>query len=183
MKGVGVMKITISGKNIEVTDALRDVTEKKLSKLEKYFQQDVAVDVTLSVERNRQIIEVTIPFSGARLRAEESTDDMYGSIDNVIDVLERQIRKHKTKLQRRTQMGETIRFENITSLPVDPNEKEPKIVKTKKFAMKPMDEEEAVLQMELIRHSFFVFRNSDTDEVNVVYKRKDGNYGLIEPLY
>jgi len=176
------MKLTISGKNVEVTDALRDVTEKKLGKLNKYFVEDVPVDVKLSVERNRQIIEVTIPFSGAILRAEEATEDMYTSLDNVVDVMERQIRKHKTKLERRTKSQETIRFENITALPSE-KDKEPSIVRTKRFAIKPMDEEEAVLQMELLRHSFFVFRNSGTDEINVVYKRKDGNYGLIEPQY
>ncbi|MGF7059810.1 ribosome hibernation-promoting factor, HPF/YfiA family [Brassicibacter mesophilus] len=177
------MKFTISGKNMEVTDALKDVTEKKLSKLDKYFVENVPVDATLSVEKNRQIIEVTIPFSGAILRAEEATEDMYNSIDNVVDVLERQIRKHKTKLQKRNKGLETIRFENIQALPPADQDKEPSIVKTKKFALKPMDEEEAVLQMELLRHSFFVFRNADTDEVNVVYKRKDGNYGLIEPQF
>ncbi len=177
------MKITISGKNMAVTDALRDVTERKMSKLDKYFFEDVPVDVTLSVEKNRQIIEVTIPFSGAIIRAEESTDDMYQSIDKVIDVLERQIRKHKTKLQKKSKGFETIRFENIQSLPVGENGKEASIVRTKRFAMKPMDAEEAVLQMELLRHAFYVFRNAESDEVNIVYKRKDGNYGLIEPEF
>lgn len=177
------MKITISGKNMAVTDALREVTEKKLSKLDKYFFEDVPVDVTLSVEKNRQIIEVTIPFSGAIIRAEESTEDMYQSIDKVIDVLERQIRKHKTKLQKKNKGFETIRFENIQALPAGENGKEASIVRTKRFAMKPMDAEEAVLQMELLRHAFYVFRNAETDEVNIVYKRKDGNYGLIEPEF
>ncbi len=177
------MKLTISGKNMAVTDALRDVIEKKMGKLDKYFYEDVPVDITLSVEKNRQIIEVTIPFSGVIIRAEESTDDMYQSIDKVIDVLERQIRKHKTKLQKKSKGLETIRFENIQALPVVENEKEPSIVRTKRFAMKPMDAEEAVLQMELLRHAFYVFRNAETDEVNIVYKRKDGNYGLIEPQY
>lgn len=175
------MKITISGKNMAVTDALRDTIEKKISKLDKYFYQDVPVNVTLSVEKNRQIIEVTIPFSGAIIRAEESTEDMYQSVDKVIDVLERQVRKHKTKLQKRSKGMDTIRFENVQALPA--LEKEPSIVKTKRFAMKPMDAEEAVLQMELLRHAFYVFRNAETDEVNVVYKRKDGNYGLIEPEF
>lgn len=177
------MKLNISGKNMEVTDALRDITLKKMKKLEKYFKEDVEGNITFSVEKNRQIIEVTIPFSGAILRCEESTDDMYTSIDKAIDVLERQIRKHKTKLQKRILNGKTIRFENIVPLPKEEEEKEPKIVKTKKFAMKPMDVEEAVLQMELLRHNFFMFMNADTDEVNVVYKRKDGNYGLIEPEF
>lgn len=177
------MKMTISGKNMAVTDALRDVIEKKMSKLDKYFYKDVPVDITLSVEKNRQIIEVTIPFSGAIIRAEESTDDMYQSIDKVIDVVERQVRKHKTKLQKKNKGLETIRFENIQALPAVENEKEPSIVRTKRFAMKPMDAEEAVLQMELLRHAFYVFRNAESDEVNIVYKRKDGNYGLIEPQF
>lgn len=177
------MKITISGKNMAVTDALRDVIEKKMGKLDKYFYEDVPVYITLSVEKNRQIIEVTIPFSGAIIRAEESTDDMYQSIDRVVDVLERQVRKHKTKLQKKNKGLETIRFENVQALPAGENGKEASIVRTKRFAMKPMEAEEAVLQMELLRHAFYVFRNAESDEVNIVYKRKDGNYGLIEPEY
>ncbi|KNF09631.1 SSU ribosomal protein S30P/sigma 54 modulation protein [Gottschalkia purinilytica] len=175
------MKINVSGKNMEVTNALKDMTTKKLSRLDKYFHEDVSANATLSVEKHRQIIEVTIPFSGAILRAEETTSDMYTSIDNVVDILERQIRKHKTKLQK-SQGIDTIRFENIVSLPDEKNE-DPKIVRTKKFAIKPMDEEEAILQMELLRHSFFVFRNAETGDVNVIYKRKNGDYGLIEPEY
>lgn len=177
------MKISISGKNMNITDALREVTEKKLGKLEKYFYEDVLVNATLSVEKNRHIIEVTIPFSGVIIRAEESSDDMYQSIDKVVDVLERQIRKHKTKLQKKNKGLETIRFENIQALPQEDDDKEPKIVRVKRFAMKPMDAEEAILQMELLRHAFYVFRNAETDEVNIVYKRKDGNYGLIEPEF
>lgn len=173
----------MTGKNLEITDALRDVTEKKLIKLDKYFEDDIVADVTFSVERNWKIIEITINLPGTILRAEETTDDMYASIDKAVDVLERQIRKHKTKLQKKTQTGESIRFENIELLPKEERGKEPKIVKTKKFAMKPMDAEEAVLQMELLRHNFFMFMNAETDEVNVVYKRKDGNYGLIEPEF
>lgn len=174
------MRITVSGKNMDVTDALRNTVNKKMSKLEKYFNKDVEVITTVSVERNRHIFEVTIPFNGTILRAEEVTEDMYNSVDKAVDILERQIRKHKTKLEKRHQAGDSIKFENIQVLPED---NEPKIVRTKKFAVKPMDEEEAVLQMELIGHSFYVFRNGETDEVNVVYKRKDGNYGLIEPEF
>lgn len=174
------MKIVISGKNIEVTNALKDTVEKKIRKLEKYFHDDVITNVTLSVQKNRQIIEVTIPFAGAMFRAEEWSIDLYQAIDDVVELLERQVKKHKTKLQRRLHNGRTIRFENV---PEVKEEFEPKLVKTKRFAIKPMDEEEAILQMELLRHGFFVFRNSETDEVNVVYKRKDGNYGLIEPEF
>ncbi|MCD5410038.1 MAG: ribosome-associated translation inhibitor RaiA [Clostridiales bacterium] len=177
------MKITVSGKNVAVTSALRNMTESKLSKLDKYFAKEVEAKVTLSVEKNRQIIEVTIPINGAFLRAEEVTDDMYTSIDKVMDKLVRQLRKHKTKLENRTNKYETIRFENISRVDANENENESKIVRTKRFAMKPMSPEEAVLQMELIGHSFFVFANADSDEVNVVYKRKDGNFGLIEPHF
>lgn len=175
------MKLNFTGKNIEVTEALKDVTEKKLSKLDKYFQSDVEGNVIYSVERNWKILEITINLPGTILRAEESSDDMYTSIDNAVDILERQIRKYKTKLQKRYQTGETIRFENV--MPLKEEEDKPKIVKTKRFGMKPMNVEEAVLQMELLRHSFYVFMNADSEEVSVVYKRKDGNYGLIEPEF
>lgn len=177
------MKIKITGKNMDITDALKEITFKKLGKLDKYFQEDVDTNVTFSVEKNRQIIEVTINLPGTILRAEEYSDDMYNSIDKAVDVLEGQIRKYKTKLQKRYQNGETIRFENIEPMPKLKEEDIPKLVKVKRFAMKPMDAEEAILQMELLRHNFFVFMNGETEEVNVVYKRKDGNYGLIEPEF
>ncbi len=173
------MKLTFVGKNIEVTEALKDVTEKKLGKLEKYFQGDVEGNVVYSVERNRKIIEITINLPGTILRAEESSDDMYAAIDKAVDILERQMRKHKTKLERRYKNGETIRFENIE--PLQEEEDRPKVVRTKRFDMKPMSIEEAILQMELLRHNFFVFMNADSGDLNVLYKRKDGNYGLIEP--
>ena len=178
---------TVSGRNVQITDALKDTVDKKMSRLDKYFQKDIPATVTLSVEskrqKDRQIVEVTIPFSSTIIRAEESTDDMYTSIDKVIDVLERQIRKHKEKLQKRKHSTETIRFENIAALPEDDQEEEGKVVKVKKFPVKPMDEEEAILQMELLGHAFYVFTNSDTEDINVIYKRKDGHYGLIEPAF
>lgn len=176
------MILNFTGKNVEVTDALKDVTNKKLKRLDKYFQKDVVGNVVYSVERNWKIIEITINLPGTILRVEESSDDMYTSIDKAIDVLERQIRKYKTRLQKRNQTGETIRFENVIPLKENEDEK-PRIVKTKRFGMKPMSVEEAVLQMELLRHNFFVFMNADSEEVSVVYKRKDGNYGLIEPEF
>lgn len=176
------MRIKVSGKNIVVTDALRERVEKKLSKFEKFFNPDTEANATLTVEKNRHIIEVTIPFNGVILRGEEATDDMYTSIDNVVEKLERQIARHRTKLERRIKDG-SVRFENF-NFDVDEDEKgEPKIVRTKRFAMKPMPVEEAVLQMELLGHAFFMFFNAETEEVNVVYKRKDGNYGLIEPKF
>jgi len=176
------MILNFTGKNVEVTDALKDVTNKKLKRLDKYFQKDVVGNVVYSVERNWKIIEITINLPGTILRVEESSDDMYTSIDKAVDVLERQIRKYKTRLQKRNQTGETIRFENVIPLKENEDEK-PRIVKTKRFGMKPMSVEEAVLQMELLRHNFFVFMNADSEEVSVVYKRKDGNYGLIEPEF
>ncbi len=181
MKGVGFMNMNYVGKNMEVTDALREVTEKKLGRLDKYFQKDIEGNVTFSTQKNRKIIEVTINLPGTIIRAEESSDDMYASIDRAVDILERQIRKYKTKLQKRYQNGETIRFENVMPLPVERDEDRPKLVKRKKFGLKPMSYEEAILQMELLRHNFFVFMDADTEDVSVVYKRKDGDYGLIEP--
>src|SRR5690554_1749844 len=139
MKGVGFMIMNYVGKNMEVTDALREVTEKKLSRLDKYFQKDIQGNVTFSTQKNRKIIEVTINLPGTIIRAEESSDDMYASIDKAIDVLERQIRKYKTRLQKRYQNGETIRFENVIPLnkEFDSGDK-PKLVKRKKFGLKPM---------------------------------------------
>lgn len=178
------MRIKVSGKNINVTDALRERVEKKISKFEKYFTPITEANATLSVEKNRHIIEVTIPFNGVILRGEEATEDMYTSIDNVVEKLERQIRKQKTRLERRVKDG-SIRFENM--LPFGDNEEELedeiRIIKKKRFAIKPMSSEEAVLQMELLGHNFFVFTNSESEEVNVVYKRKHGDYGIIEPEF
>lgn len=175
------MRIKVSGKNIEVTNALRERVEKKLSKFEKYFNPDTEANATLTVEKNRHIIEVTIPFNGVILRGEEATEDMYASIDKVVEKLEKQIAKYKTKLEKKIKDG-SVRFENLT-FDQEEDDAEPKIVKTKRFAMKPMPVEEAVLQMELLGHNFFMFYNADSEEVNVVYKRKDGNYGLIEPEF
>ena len=175
------MKIRVIGKNIEITNALRETVEKKLSKLERFFNPNVGATATLSVHKNKQTIEVTIPFNGVILRGEETTEDMYASIDMVLDKLERQIRKQKTKLQRKIH-DDSLRFQHIPDYVKNDN-KDSHIVKTKKFAMKPMSSEEAVLQMELLGHNFFVYQDSDTQEVNVLYKRKDGNYGLIEPEF
>ncbi len=174
------MKTKVSGKNIEITEALRNAVQTKMEKIGKYFQTDTEAQATLSVEKNRQIVEVTIPINGSLLRAEEETYDMYESIDRVVDKLNKQIQKYKTRLQKRYKSHDTIRFEYIPNIKKE-DEEEIKIVRTKRFPVKPMAAEEAVLQMELIGHSFFVFTNANTSEVNVVYKRKDGNYGLIEP--
>lgn len=174
------MKITVSGRNLVVTEPLKDAMTSRLERFGKYFKGDVEAKATLSVEKNRQIVEITIPINGTILRAEEVTDDMYTSIDKAVDKLYKQMEKHKTKLQKRYHGHDTIRFENIPNKYKDDSDQY-KIVKTKRFAIKPMNPEEAVLQMEMLGHSFFVFTNSETDEVNVVYKRKRGNFGIIEP--
>jgi len=179
MRGAGIMKVRVIGRNIEVTEGLRAAVEKKLSKLDKFFVNNENATATLSVEKNIHKIEVIIPFNSALLRAEVRNGDMYNAIDTVIDKLEGQIRKQKTKLERRN-YDNSLRFNNIELYADYDEEKEPRIVKTKRFAIKPMSQEEAVLQMELLGHDFYVFMNGDTEEVNVVYKRKDGNYGLIE---
>ncbi|HBB29055.1 MAG TPA: ribosome-associated translation inhibitor RaiA [Clostridiales bacterium] len=175
------MNIIVYGKNIQLTDALKEVATKKISRLDKFFYKDIEAKVVLSVERKRQKVEVTIPFNGRILRVEEASEDMYSSIDDAVESLEKQIRKHKTKLEDRKHSSESIKFENVE--PLDEVEEDFKVVKTKRFAIKPMSIEEAVLQMDLLKHDFFVFLNADTEEVNVVYKRKDANYGLIEPEF
>ena len=173
------MRVRIYGKNIDVTEGLKNTLEKKLSKFDKYFSPDIETTATLSTQKNKHILELTIQLNGTILRAEEATDDMYISIDKAIDKIEGQLRKYKTKIEKKQKDHTTIRFESLSSQENTANDS--KIVRTKKFAIKPMSSEEASLQMDLLGHNFFMFRNSDSDEVNVVYKRKDGNYGLIEP--
>ncbi|WP_024613258.1 ribosome-associated translation inhibitor RaiA [Clostridium sp. Ade.TY] len=174
------MKVTVVTKNIELTPALKDMVEKKVSKLDKYFEGDVNAKATLSVQKNRHRIEVAIPFNGILLRAEEITEDMYKSIDKVEDKLERQIRKQRTKLARK--QNNSLRFSELAA-DIHEDEHQGEVVKTKKFAVKPMDVEEAILQMELIGHNFFVYKDAETNEISVLYKRKDGDYGLLEPEY
>jgi len=177
------MAITVRGKNIEITPALKDYVEKRVGKVTKYFGAIGEITVLLTVEKGSHIVEVTVPVNGMLLRGEESTMDMYTSIDLVIEKLEKQIEKYKTKLARKLRNG-VFKGELVasTSVPVPEND-DFKIIKTKRFAVKPMDTQEAVMQMNLINHDFYVFTNSDTEEVNVVYRRKDGNYGLIEPEF
>lgn len=175
------MRITITGRNIDITDGLRSAVEDKLSKLEKYFTPDTDVFVTLSVEKERQKIEVTIPVKGNIIRSEQVSNDMYVSIDLVEEIIERQLKRYKNKLVDSKQNAVSFTKEYVDEEYDDPEAI--KIVRTKKFAVKPMDPEEACIQMELLGHNFFVFRNGDTDEVNVVYKRKNNTYGLIEPEF
>lgn len=175
------MNLVISGKNIDITDGLRSAVEEKIGKLERYFVDSTEVHVTLSTEKNRQKIEVTIPMKGSIIRAEETSTDMYVSIDLVEEVIERQLRKYKNKLIHKEQNVAQLSKAFVDEDAYD--EEDIAIIRSKKFAMKPMDPEEACVQMELLGHTFFVFRNSETDEVNVVYKRKDNTYGLIEPEF
>lgn len=172
------MKFIISGKNIEVTEGLKTAVEEKIGKLDKYFTEDTEIHVTLSTQKDRQKIEVTIPMKGNIVRAEQESNDMYVSIDLVEEIIERQLRRYKTKIIERQQTTVNLSKEFIEE---EVDDEEIKIVRTKRFAVKPMDVEEACVQMELLGHNFFVFRNAETDEVNVVYKRKGNTFGLIEP--
>ena len=174
------MKYNIRGDKMVVTDAIKDYTENKLSRLEKYFKDDdITANVLTRVRGNAQIVEVTIPTSKFILRSEEESDDLYAAIDLVTDKLERQIRKNKTRLNRRTK--ESVKEFNFDyEIETNDEDAKEKIVKRKNIEMKPMDEEEAILEMELLGHNFFVYKDMDTNKVCVLYKRKDGNYGLIE---
>ena len=183
VKGVDFMNFIISGKNIEVTPGLKDSVISKLGKLERYFTPDTEIIVTLSVEKDRQKIEVTIPVKGDIIRSEQTSTDMYVSIDLVEEVIERQLRKYKNKLIARHQEGGTFKQEFFEEEPAIDSNDEIQIVRTKKFGIKPMFPEDACVQMELLGHDFFVFFNAETEEVNVVYKRKNGTFGLIEPEF
>ena len=174
------MKFIISGRNIDITDGLRTAVEDKLGKLERYFTADTEIIVTLSVEKERQKIEVTIPVKGNINRSEQVSNDMYVSIDLVEEIIERQLRKYKTKIINKKQNVETFQPEFIEK-DYEDDTNEIKIIRTKKFGFKPMYPEDACVQMELLGHNFFVFLNAETEEVNVVYKRKGNTYGLIEP--
>ena len=178
------MRISINGKNIEVSDYLSDLVTKKVSKLDKYFPEDTEAHVTLSVEKNRHIVEITIPYSGGIIRGEEVSGDMYASIDTVIAKVEKQIMRHRTKLEKSLRAGafrapEPVYADAFTQDDLD--EEAAKVVKVKRFDIKPMTVDEAMLQLEMLGHSFYMFTNGDTNQINVIYKRKDGNYGLIEP--
>ena len=177
------MRYKITGRNIEVTPALKAAVEDKIGKLERYFNQDTEAVITLSVEKDRQKIEVTIPVKGTIIRAEQHSNGMYVSIDLVEEIIERQLRKYKNKLIARHQEGGNFKHEFYEGEDVAEDENEIKIVRTKKFGFKPMYPEDACVQMELLGHDFYVFCNAETDEVNVVYRRKNGSFGLIEPEF
>ena len=175
------MQYIISGRNIDVTEGLKSAIHEKIGKLERYFTPDTEVHVTLSVEKERQKIEITIPMKGNIVRAEQTSDDMYVSIDLVEEIIERQLRKYKNKIVDRQQAAASLSKAFVEEEIEDDDEI--KITRSKRFAMKPMDPEEACVQMELLGHDFYVFRNAISDEVNVVYKRKDHTFGLIEPEF
>ncbi len=184
------MNFNIRGENIEVTSALKDYAEKKISKLDRYFDSPPVseVRVNMRVHNNDQVIEVTIPMQGLLLRAEESNPDMYAAIDSVVSKLERQTKKYKTKVNRKSRQtskeAQINAFNSMaaTSVAVKEEEKDSafEVVRNKRFNLKPMDAEEAILQMNMLGHNFFVFTNAETNETSVVYKRKDGKYGLID---
>lgn len=173
------MKFIIIGRNIEVTPGLREAVESKIGKLEKYFTAETEVHVTLSVEKDRQKIEVTIPVKGNIIRSEQVSSDMYVSIDLVEEIIERQLKKYKSKIVDKHHNSAFFTEAYMEHNYMD--DEEVKIVRSKKFDIKPMYPEDACIQMELLGHGFFVFCNAETDQVNVVYKRKGDTYGLIEP--
>lgn len=173
------MKFIIIGRNIDITEGLKSAVQEKLGKLERYFTPETEIHVTLSVEKDRQKIEVTIPVKGNIIRSEQVSSDMYVSIDLVEEVIERQLRKYKTKIVNQQQAGGNFQKEFVEDEFLE--DEEVNIIRTKKFGVKPMYPEDACVQMELLGHNFYVFRNAETDEVNVVYKRKGNTYGLIEP--
>ena len=181
-KGMISMKFIIIGKNIEVTEGLKAAVEEKIGKLEKYFTPETEIHVTLSVEKDRQKIEVTIPVKGSIIRSEQVSNDMYVSIDLVEEILERQIKKYKNKIiESNQEPGDIFTSDFLEKEASD--DSEIKIVRSKRFGIKPMFPEDACVQMELLGHDFYVFRNAETDEVNVVYKRKGNTFGLIEPEF
>jgi putative sigma-54 modulation protein len=187
------MRYVIRGNNFQVTDALKDFAERKLGRLEKYFdaspKPETEVHVAMSVIKDQHKVEVTIPYPGLLCRAEESSGDMYASVDLVVEKLERQIRKYKTRVTRKSRQDASFRnnwkesayISEAAAAAVTEEESDLKVIRTKRFILKPMDTEEAILQMDMLGHNFFVFTNAETNQVNVIYRRKDGKYGLIEP--
>ena len=179
IKELGIMRFIITGRNIDVTEGLKSAVEEKLGKLDRFFAVETEVNVTLSVEKERQKIEVTIPVKGNIIRSEQVSSDMYVSIDLVEEVIERQLKRYKNKIVDKQQNASEFAPEYIEKEYED--EEEIKIIRSKRFGIKPMVPEEACVQMELLGHNFFVFLNAETNEVNVVYKRKGNTFGLIEP--
>ena len=171
------MKITMTGRKVTLRPTFVERTETKLSKLDKFFDTDAAADVTVTAERDLHRVEVTIRCSGMVFRAEEAAEDMNEAVDRLVDILLRQIRKNKTRLEKRLRSGAFV-----DSIEPEAEESETyRIVRSKSFPVKPLDVEEAILQMNLTGHQFYMFRNMDSGEINVVYRRHNGDYGLLEP--
>lgn len=178
------MQITITTRNIENTEALKRYAEEKITRLQKFVDQITSAHIILSVEKHRQMAEVTLHVRELTIRGEESSDNLYSAIDLVADKLERQILRYKEKIVEHSGRGSGRSRSREELAPAEDEsflEDGPRIVKTKRFAMKPLSPDEAAVQMDLLSHNFFVFRNARTQEVNVLYRRRDGDYGLIEP--
>ena len=179
------MKIQILEKKVSLPEDIHAYANKKVLKLERYFRDEAEAYVAFSVEKNRNNVELTVHAANTFFRASESTSNMYASIDAAVSTIERQIRKNKTRLERRLRQDAFVRSVDVpnTFAPVEPEEEEFQIVRTKRFPMKPMTRDEAILQMNLLEHSFFAFRDTDADDAfAVVYKRNDGGYGIIEDV-
>jgi putative sigma-54 modulation protein len=175
------LKIDLTALNIDVTDDLRNHVEKKLGKIEKYFDRSASAQVVLSSERERQIVEITLPLEGLVVRGQEATSDIYASVNLAVDKIERRIERYRARFQRRKREGRAqARSLAAQTTPAETGG-EPRLVKVKRFNIKPMNVDEAIMQMNLLGHDFFVFMSSETEQVNVLYRRKDGDYGLIEP--
>lgn len=183
-----MLDFNIRGENVDVTPAIREYVEKKIDKLERYFTEETnaTAHVNLKVYNDKQTkVEVTIPMKNLTLRAEERHNDMYAAVDLIVDKLERQIRKYKTRVNRKAREREGVAAyfqatESTNDAPSAEEENEFNVVRTKQFDLKPMDQEEAILQMNMLGHNFFIFTDAESDGTNIVYKRKDGKYGLIE---
>lgn len=176
------MKVIISSKNMNASDHLKQTIESKLERLGKYFSNDIVANVTLTMERGRQKIEATINAKGTIFRAEETTTDIYSGVDRVVEKLSSQMSRFKTKLQRKHKDSKELKFADLPTV-ADEEIEEMRVVRTKMFDLRPMSVDEAIMQMELLEHTFFVFLNMETETVCVVYKRKDNNYGLLETRY
>lgn len=179
------MKVTITGRKVNLRDNFKELATKKLSRFERIFDEDADAHVVVTVEHNRQTVEITIRQRGMIYRAEATDYEMNDALDRVISALGRQIRKNKTKLEKKIHSGAIDQYIAENTFTTDAIEEEPKeefkVVKSKRFSVSPMSVDEAILQMNLLGHQFFMFRNADTEEINVVYKRKEGGYGLLEP--
>ena len=182
-KEVIIMKIIVTGKNITISEKIQDAIDKRFEKLGKFFADDIQANIVIHPERDKVKMEATIVTKGTIFRAEDVSQDVFDSIDIVADKLSSQMTKYKGKLQKRNKSGESVRFEMIPEIPEEEQAEEAKIVKSKKFQLVPMGVDEAVMQMELLQHNFFVYLDQETDSVSVVYKRSDGNYGVVETTY